>query len=94
MTGFKLTWFIQAKNGTRVTEELPARAEDWKPIAVSPTYGTDELLNKSVQLASQWKLKNMTEEEMIGKIVQTKGIVERQFCSLVVFKVRYMNSKR
>ena len=54
VTGFKVNWFIQDSNGTRMTEELPARTEDWKSIQMSSTYGSDELLNKSVQLATQW----------------------------------------
>ena len=73
VTGFKLSWFIQDKNGTRVTEELPARTEDWKSIGVSPTYDTDELLSDSVQLASRLhKKKDESMALVISKIVEEK----------------------
>ena len=55
-----------------MSEELPARTEDWRTIEVSPRKDTDELLRKSVHLATLWKPKNMTEEEMIAKIVNEK----------------------
>ena len=37
-SGFPVNWFIVTNNGSRVSETLPARQEDWKKETLSPAY--------------------------------------------------------
>ena len=75
MTGFTLNWFVQDSNGTLITEKLPHRPEDWKSteVRIDPGY-TDEIFNQSVLIAMQWRMQNITEEDMIGTIVEEKVV--------------------
>ena len=88
VTGFRLNWFIQDINGTKLTETLPARTHDWKSLEVSSNY-TDDLLNKSVQLANQLRQQNMTQEDMVTKVVQEITHIKKEG----VFNIGYLEDK-
>ena len=32
LSGFTVSWFLEDRNGTHLTEKLPPRAEDWNPM--------------------------------------------------------------
>ena len=88
VTGFRLNWFIQDINGTKMTETLPARTHDWKSLEVTSNY-TDDLFNKSVQLANQLRQQNMTQEDMVTKVVQEITHIKKEG----VFNIGYLEDK-
>ena len=71
MTGFKLSWFIEYTNGTKVTESKPGRPDDWKSKAVEAKY-QDDGLAKMVQLARQARLGNITREKLMDRVIREK----------------------
>ena len=91
MTGFRLSWRIENENppdsnGTRLTEKLPPRAEDWKPDEPIPKY-REPLLAEMVQLARQLRMQNMTSEEIKDKVIREKtqnisSLLDDNVCSL------------
>merc|ERR1711974_328654 len=58
MSGFTLNWFLEDSNGSRLTEKLPPRQEDWKQEV--PTSKYEQPLSEMVQLIRQLKSKNLT----------------------------------
>ena len=72
VSGFTLKWFIKDDNGTKITEELPARQEDWKQEVPTPAY-KESSLHDMVQLARELRMQNMTKEEIVKKVIQQKS---------------------
>ena len=66
MTAYKDT------NGTKITEELPARQEDWRQEVPLPQY-KELFLDDMVQLARELRLKNMTKEEILQEMIHQKS---------------------
>ena len=71
MTGFTLSWFLEDSNSTKLTEKLPARAEDWKKEVPTPNY-EEPLLTEIVQVARQLRLQNLTREEILEEVIPKK----------------------
>ena len=71
MTGFTINWFLKDRNGSRLTEKLPPRLEDWTQKALTPNY-EQPFLAQMVQLARQLRLQNMTKERVLEKVIQKK----------------------
>ena len=71
VTGFTLNWFLKDANGTKLTEMLPAKPEDWKTIAPAPRY-EQPWFRKMVMLAKDLRMKNLTRSQIIEKVIQVK----------------------
>ena len=72
-SGFSLNWFLKDINGTRVTEKLPARQDDWKQETPIPTPSYKQsLLYDMVQLAKELRLQNMTKKEIFKEVIHQK----------------------
>ena len=71
MTGFKLNWFVKDKNGSRLTEKLPPKQEDWKQEVPTPKYELPSLF-EMVQLARQLRLQNVTKEVVLEEVIHNK----------------------
>ena len=97
MSGFTLNWFIEDSNGTRLTEKLPPRAEDWKPdVQQVPRY-REPLLADMVQLARKLRMQNMTSEQIKDKVIQEKMqnisiLADESLCSFDRIKSHELNS--
>ena len=73
MTGFRLNWYLQDSNGSRITEvKSNWRPKDWKTEVLDPRY-LDPYLVRMVQLASRARASNITREEVIKQIIQEKS---------------------
>ena len=70
-SGFSLNWFLKDGNGTKVTEKLPVRSEDWKQETPTPAHENPLLLDM-VQVARELRLKNMTKEDILVKVIHQK----------------------
>ena len=71
MTGFRLNWFLQDSNGSRLTEVKPDSV-DWRPEPAVPKYRQPEMA-KMVQLASKARTNNMTTDQIILQTLKHKG---------------------
>ena len=71
MGGFRLSWFLQDSNGTRLTESKPDMPQDWKPESSLPRYHEQYLVNM-VQLASGGRKENMTRKTIINLTIEKK----------------------
>ena len=71
-SGFILNWFLKEINGTKVTEKLPARPEDWKQETPNPSY-KQPLLHDVVQLARELRLQNMRKKEIFQELIKQKS---------------------
>ena len=71
MPGFKINWFIADNNGSKLTEQLPSRTEDWKQEEQTPQY-EQPLLAEMAQLARQLRMQNMTREQILDKVIRDK----------------------
>ena len=71
-SGFTINWFLKESNGSRLTEILPARAEDWKPE--EPTANQKQpLFHEMVKLAQYRRIKyNMTGQQVSEKVIEEK----------------------
>ena len=69
--GFTLYWFLRDSNGTQTTKKLPARKEDWKRELPTPGY-KDPLLQDMLERAKEFRLQNMTREEILTNIIFSK----------------------
>ena len=85
MTGFRLSWFLQDSNGSRLTE-TQNMTENWKPEAPSPGYHEQQLVSL-VNLATQARTQNVNWEEVINMTIQekTKFIMNRQLDYVSMF---------
>ena len=72
ISGFTLNWFLKEINGTKITEELPARQEDWRQEVPLPQY-KELFFDDMVQLARELRLKNMTKEEILQQVIHQKS---------------------
>ena len=72
MTGFRLSWFLEDANGSRLTEELPDMPDKWIPAQADVPQYQEPYLLKMVSLASVLRVRNMTREEVIESILQLK----------------------
>ena len=72
MTGFRLSWFLEDSNGTRLTEILPDLPEDWKPAQASIARYKEPYLDKMVELASRARNLNMTPNDIIRQTITEK----------------------
>ena len=70
---FKLNWFLADNNGSRLTKELPSRAEEWKPEVPTPKY-EHPILVEMVQLARQLRMHNMTRDQILDKVIREKMV--------------------
>ena len=88
LPAFKLNWFLEDRNGNKVTEILPANEEHWKRKVQTPNYEQYLSLAKIVQLARQFRLqRNMSERGMIEKVIYEKvkhvGLLDgKDMCSM------------
>ena len=85
-TGFTLNWFLKDSNGSKVTEKLPARQEDWKEEIPTPKY-EQPLLSEMIKLTRKLRLQNMTEKEIWEDVIKRKmgnvKILEKEgMCSM------------
>ena len=71
MSGFTLNWFLEDINGSRLTEKLAARQEDWKQEITTPKY-EQPLFAQMVQFARQLRLQNMTKKEILKEVIREK----------------------
>ena len=71
-SGFTLNWFLKDRNGIQVTENLPARSEDWKGETLTSSY-EQPFLHEMVQLATRLRLQNMTKDEMLMEVIHHKS---------------------
>ena len=71
MSGFTLNWFVKNKNGSRLTEKLPPKQEDWKQEVPTPKYELPSLF-EMVQLARQLRLQNVTKEVVLEEVIHNK----------------------
>ena len=72
MTGFKLNWFIEASNGTQLTESLPSVPDDWKPEVTYPQFH-EQYLTLMVGVASLARANNLTTESIINQTIHQKA---------------------
>ena len=73
MTGFRLSWFLQDINGSRLAESKPHLPEDWKPANDdAPMYG-DVYLARMVQMAYQARQGTIQREQILKKAIQEKA---------------------
>ena len=70
ISGFSLNWFLKDSYGTQVTEKLQARPADWSQ-SPTPAY-ENPLLYNMIHLAKELRLKNMSEIDMLKKVVDQK----------------------
>ena len=77
MTGLKLSWFIEDNNGTKVTERMAEKPTDWRTEPTKASY-MDERLVMMVEIARQARVKNMSREELIDRVIQ-ENIVKTFF---------------
>ena len=86
-SGFTVKWFLKDINGSKLTEEFPPRAEDWKRETPTPSH-KQPLLNEMVKLAQHLRInqnksgKFIFEEVIQGKmknieILETPGWCEK-----------------
>ena len=71
MKGFTLNWFVESSNGSVLTAMLPPNDKDWQQEVPTPKY-VHPLLVGMIQLARQLRLKNMTEDDMLGEVISKK----------------------
>ena len=71
MTGFRLSWFLQDSNGSRLTEVKPD-TRGWRPGPAVPMYKQPEM-DKMVRLASKARANNMTTDHIVLEIIKEKS---------------------
>ena len=71
-SGFTLNWFLRDRNGTQLTEMLPAREQDWKQTVPTPEY-QQPLLQELVKLARDLQLQNMKREQILKEVILQKS---------------------
>ena len=71
MTGFTVSWYIRAANGSLQTETQPSIPGLWKPLAASPKY-QEPYLVKMVNVARQARARNKTGEEILSDVIEAK----------------------
>ena len=71
ISGFSLNWFLEARNGTQVTEKLPAKQEDWNQ-GPSPAY-KQPWLHQLVDIAMKLRLYNMTKSDILKEVIRQKS---------------------
>jgi hypothetical protein len=71
MTGFRLRWFLRNSSGGRVTDERPARPEDWRPVGAAPRY-REAFLRDMVEVARGAREGGVTAEEIMEKALRVK----------------------
>ena len=69
-SGFSLDWFLVDSNGTRLTEKLPPGLDDWEQESPAPKYKNS--LSDMVNLARHYRLQNMTEKDILERVIQNK----------------------
>ena len=69
--GIRLSWFLQDKNRSRLTEKMPDLSRDWKPKVKTPS-NQDQYLIRMVKLASRARANNTTNGEIFDKIMREK----------------------
>ena len=72
ISGFRLTWFIQDRNGTRPTNLTKVKLSDWKERTAIPKYQEPHLKNM-VNLACHARLRNISRADLVRKTLQKKG---------------------
>ena len=72
MTGFRLSWFLQANNKTRLTKQMPDLPADWKPEMAVPMY-EEQYLVRMVELAGRARANNITREEIVDWTMKEKA---------------------
>jgi hypothetical protein len=70
-TGFRLRWFLRSSAGRRLTEERPARPEDWRPVAATPRY-REAFLRAMVGAARGAREGGVTVQEIMEKALRVK----------------------
>ena len=71
MTGFRLSWYFQDINGTRLTDSMPDVPADWRQRATEPRYQEPQLV-KMVILANRARGRNMAGKELVKRVMQEK----------------------
>jgi hypothetical protein len=73
MTGFRLSWFLQDNNGSRLSDMMPDLSQSWIPTKepVDPKYSEPNLVNL-VELAARARTMGMTQEDVIKITLQEK----------------------
>ena len=97
MSGFTLNWFVEDSNGTRLTEKLPPRAEDWKQDVQQASEYKEPLLADMVQLARKLRMENMTSEQIKDKVIREKMqnisiLADESLCSYDQIKSQKLDS--
>ena len=72
MTGFRLIWYLQDNNGSRLAVMNPAPETDWK-LADDKGKEQNPYLLRMVQLANQARITGMTREKILEIAVQDQS---------------------
>ena len=75
MTGFNLTWFLQDSNGTQLTGEPKKRGGlSWDARSEKTGAEYHEVMRKTIQLAKDMRLLNVSEGEIVERVITDKII--------------------
>ena len=71
--GFRLSWFVEDANGSRMTERNLGKV-DWQPDVSEAVYH-DPLLEKMILMAGQARLKNLSSDEIVEQAIRAKVVL-------------------
>ena len=75
MTGFNLTWFLQDSNGTQLTHEAKNKGGmSWDDRSKNNGAEYHEMMRKTVQLAKDMRLLNVSRDKMVEGVITNKII--------------------
>jgi hypothetical protein len=86
MTGFRLSWWIQDQNGTRITEIKTETTDTWKAMRAMPRF-QDTNLQRMAELARWARLEGLAGEEAVRRAIWDKyelmigGAIDYRQCS-------------
>ena len=66
VTGFRLSWFIEDSNGSRLSERMPDPGQE-------PVDPIEPFLRNMIQLASRARVENITESDIIQRAIKEKA---------------------
>ena len=72
MTGFRLSWFLQDNNGSRLTETKPDMPTQWKPANADVTKYQNRYFVKMVKLVAQSRLENKESQDLVITVIYEK----------------------
>ena len=79
MTGFRLSWFVQNRNQSRLTGRKPDMPANWKPVAEVPKYLEQNLVNM-VNIAAGNEL---TRDALLEKMAKEKSSHKFVYSNLI-----------